>query len=117
MFRFVAALLFAAFETEIAYVAVVPVGELVTLGVLVVLEVVSTGTHCAPELAPGIWLAVTPIIEPVAPPVAPYESLTVVVIPLAPPFTFVVADPEIAMKPPPPPPPGPCRSPGFPPGA
>src|SRR5438105_2942949 len=91
--RLVAALRLAAFDTTIAYVAVVPAGVLMTVGVLVLFVVVITGTHCAPELAPGIWLAVIERTEPVEPAVAPYGSLAVVVIPLAPPFTLVVADP------------------------
>ena len=99
--------LLAAFDTTMAYVAVVPAGELTTVGVLVVFVVVSVGTHCAPEPAPGTWLAVMAITKPVVPPVAPYGSLTVVVMPLAPPAAFVPAAPEMAMKPPPPPPPGP----------
>src|ERR1051326_4433712 len=50
--RLVAALRLAAFETTIEYVAVVPVGPLLTVGVLVVFVTVSAGTHCAPELTP-----------------------------------------------------------------
>jgi len=77
--------LLAAFDTTIEYVAVVPAGVLMTVGVLVVFVVVITGTHCAPELAPGTWPAEIPMTKPVEPPVAPYGSLAVVVIPLAPP--------------------------------
>src|SRR4051812_6896894 len=116
IFKLLAELLFAAFATTIAYVAVVPAAVFVSVGVLVDLVVVRTGTHWAPELAPGTSVARIERTAPVEPAVAPYESSTVVVTPLAPPVTFVLADPLIAMKPPPPPPPGPCLSPGVPPG-
>jgi hypothetical protein len=61
----------AALLTVIEYVATVPVGVLVTLGVLVDLETDNTGTHSAPEEAPGIAATVVVLIDPGAPLVDP----------------------------------------------
>ena len=107
IFTFMADPLPAALATVIAYVAVVPVGVLVTVAVLVLFVVVSAGIHCPPELAPGTSVEAIDKTAPFEPDVAPYASLAVVVMPFVPPVTLVPAEPLMAMNPPPPPPPGP----------
>ena len=74
------------------------------MAVLVLFEVVSTGIHCPPELAPGTSVERIDKTFPFAPGVAPYASLLVVVVPFAPPVTLVLAEPLMAMSSPPPPP-------------
>jgi hypothetical protein len=63
---------FAAFATTIVYVAVTPVGVLLTVGVLVVFVTVSEGTQSAPGDVPGMLAARSPVTTlPAAPAVAP----------------------------------------------
>ena len=61
---FVAAEVLTALLVVMEYVATVPVDVLITLGVLVVLVTVSTGTHSAPEddpgIAPGVVVSTAP---------------------------------------------------------
>src|SRR5580704_2913843 len=92
----------AALPTVIEYVAVVPPTVLLTLGVLVVLVVVSTGRHSAPEDEPGTTPA-DPLTEP-------NVFRSTVVVPCTPPTTLVCAGGrafDVMITPPPPPPPGP----------
>src|ERR1700674_299236 len=106
----VAAPVLAALLTVIAYVAVVPATVLLTLGVLVVLAVVSTGRHSAPEDDPGIAAGVVVETTPGDPLTEPNVARSRVVVPCTPPRTLLCASGrafDVMITPPPPPPPGP----------